>query len=43
MACHYFHTTEGRGNNCVVEPFRRGDLDHLCLPGGLLGTGSGVG
>jgi hypothetical protein len=22
----YFHHTEGRGNNCVVEPFRRGDL-----------------
>ena len=20
----YFHRTEGRGNNCVVEPFRRG-------------------
>lgn len=26
---HYFHTIEGRGNNCVVEPFRRGDLDYF--------------
>ena len=25
----YFHRTEGRGNNCVVEPFRRGDLDYF--------------
>jgi hypothetical protein len=25
----YFHRTEGRGNNCVVEPFRRGQLDYL--------------
>ena len=25
---NYFHHTEGRGNNCVVEPFRRGDLDY---------------
>lgn len=25
----YFHYTEGRGNNCVVEPFRRGDLDYF--------------
>jgi len=24
----YFHQ-EGRGNNCVVEPFRRGDLDYF--------------
>jgi hypothetical protein len=24
----YFHCTEGRGNNCVVEPFRRGELDY---------------
>ena len=24
----YFHHTEGRGNNCVVEPFRRGPLDY---------------
>lgn len=24
----YFHHTEGRGNNCVVEPFRRGELDY---------------
>lgn len=26
---NYFHYTEGRGNNCVVEPFRRGDLDYF--------------
>jgi hypothetical protein len=26
---HYFHYTEGRGNNCVVEPFRRGDRDYF--------------
>ncbi|MDX2476743.1 MAG: hypothetical protein QNL05_05205 [Gammaproteobacteria bacterium] len=26
---NYFHSTEGRGNNCVVEPFRRGDLDYF--------------
>lgn len=25
----YFHHTEGRGNNCVVEAFRRGDLDYF--------------
>jgi hypothetical protein len=25
----YFHHTEGRGNNCVVEPFRRGALDYV--------------
>jgi hypothetical protein len=25
----YFRETEGRGNNCVVEPFRRGDLDYF--------------
>ena len=25
----YFHHTEGRGNNCVVEPFRRGELDYF--------------
>lgn len=25
---HYFHTTEGRGKNCIVEPFRRGNLDY---------------
>ena len=25
----YFHHTEGRGNNCVVEPFRRGKLDYF--------------
>lgn len=27
--CHYFHRTEGRGKNCVVETFRRGDLDYF--------------
>jgi hypothetical protein len=26
---HYFHRTEGRGKNCVVEPFRRGELDYF--------------
>lgn len=26
---HYFHHTEGRGNNCVVEPLRRGELDYF--------------
>ena len=26
---NYFHHVEGRGNNCVVEPFRRGDLDYF--------------
>ena len=26
---NYFHHTEGRGNNCVVEPFRRGSLDYF--------------
>ncbi len=25
----YFHQTDGRGNNCFVEPFRRGDLDYF--------------
>jgi len=25
---NYFHHTEGRGNNCVVEPFRRGERDY---------------
>lgn len=25
----YFHRMEGRGNNCVVEPFKRGDLDYF--------------
>jgi hypothetical protein len=25
----HFHHTEGRGNNCVVEPFRRGELDYF--------------
>jgi len=26
---NYFHRTEGRGNNCVVEPFRRRELDYF--------------
>lgn len=26
---NYFHCTEGRGNNCVVKPFRRGGLDYF--------------
>jgi len=26
---NYFHRTEGRGKNCVVEPFRRGELDYF--------------
>ncbi len=25
----YFHRTEGRGNNCVVETLRRGELDYF--------------
>ena len=30
---NYFHYTEGRGNNCVVEWFRRGELDYFfCYP-----------
>lgn len=26
---NYFHHTEGRGNNCLVEPYRRGELDYF--------------
>ena len=26
---NHFHQTEGRGNNCVVEAFRRGKLDYF--------------
>jgi len=26
---HYFHSVEGRGNHCVVDYFRRGDLDYF--------------
>ena len=26
---NYFHHTEGRGKNCVVEVFRRGELDYF--------------
>ena len=30
---HYFHHTQGRGKHCVVEPFRRGELDYFfCYP-----------
>ena len=25
----YFHRSEGRGKHCVVEPFRRGELDYF--------------
>lgn len=25
----YFYYTEGRGRNCVVEPYKRGDLDYF--------------
>jgi hypothetical protein len=25
----YFYRMEGRGNNCVVEAFRRGELDYF--------------
>jgi hypothetical protein len=26
---NYFHRTEGRGKNCIVEAFRRGELDYF--------------
>jgi hypothetical protein len=26
---NYFHSTEGRGKNCVVELFRRGEMDYF--------------
>jgi len=29
LISHYFHNTEGKGSNCVVEPFRRNDLDYF--------------
>lgn len=29
MIRDYFHRTEGRGNNCLVEPLRRGNLDYF--------------
>ena len=30
---NYFHHTEGRGKNCAVEPYRRGELDYFfCYP-----------
>ena len=27
--CNYFHRSEGRGKNCVVECFRRGEFDYF--------------
>ncbi len=33
LICNYFHHTEGRGKNCVVEPYRRGKHDYFfCYP-----------
>jgi hypothetical protein len=36
LACsigNYFHHTEGRGKNCLVEHYQRGELDYLfCYP-----------
>jgi len=29
LISHYFHFSEGRGKNCVVEPFRRGARDYF--------------
>lgn len=29
LISNYFHHTEGRGRNCVVEPYRRGELDYF--------------
>ncbi|MDP3663733.1 MAG: hypothetical protein U1D41_12885 [Nitrosomonas sp.] len=29
LISHYFHHTEGRGKNCTVEPYRRGELDYF--------------
>lgn len=29
LISNYFHHTEGRGKNCVVEPFRRGELEYF--------------
>lgn len=29
LISNYFHHAEGRGKNCVVEPFRRGELDYF--------------
>jgi hypothetical protein len=29
LISNYFHHTEGRGKNCIVEPFRRGELDYF--------------
>lgn len=26
---HYFHNNQGRGKNCTVEPYRRGQLDYF--------------
>ena len=41
---NYFHRTEGRGKNCVVETFRRGEHGLLlCLPGRLFAAERGMG
>lgn len=33
MIGDYFHHTEGRGKNCEVEPYRRGEFDYFfCFP-----------
>jgi len=29
LISNYFHHTEGRGKNCAVEPYRRGELDYF--------------
>ena len=29
LISNYFHHTEGRGKNCMVEPYRRGELDYF--------------
>jgi hypothetical protein len=29
LISNYSHYTEGRGKNCIVEPFRRGELDYF--------------
>lgn len=29
MISNYFRHTEGRGKHCVVEPYRRGELDYF--------------
>lgn len=37
---NYFHLTEGRGNNCVVEPFRRGELEYFSLIRKIIHSGA---